>query len=74
MEQLEAAIRPDTSLVSVMLVNNEIGVIQVLARRAADLEKTNSMNSAEFNFSKVFRQVFQRFSAQIWILERANMK
>ena len=31
MEQLEAAIRPDTSLVSVMLVNNEIGVIQVLA-------------------------------------------
>ena len=47
MEQLEAAIRPDTSLVSVMLVNNEIGVIQVLARRAADLEKTNSMNSAD---------------------------
>lgn len=27
-EQLEAAIRPDTILVSVMLVNNEIGVIQ----------------------------------------------
>merc|ERR1719452_294451 len=26
--QLEAALRPDTSLVSVMLVNNEIGVIQ----------------------------------------------
>jgi len=28
LEQLEAAIRPDTILVSVMLVNNEIGVIQ----------------------------------------------
>jgi cysteine desulfurase len=27
-EQLEAAIRPDTILVSVMLVNNEIGVVQ----------------------------------------------
>ena len=30
-EQLEAAIRPDTILVSVMLVNNEIGVIQPIA-------------------------------------------
>jgi cysteine desulfurase len=28
LEQLEAAIRPDTIIVSVMLVNNEIGVIQ----------------------------------------------
>mgnify|MGYP003945600411 FL=1 len=28
LEQLEAAIRPDTILISVMLVNNEIGVIQ----------------------------------------------
>lgn len=30
MEQLEAAIRPDTALVSIMAVNNEIGVIQPL--------------------------------------------
>ncbi|MDN4054403.1 IscS subfamily cysteine desulfurase [Massilia sp. YIM B02763] len=30
-EQLEAAIRPDTILVSVMFVNNEIGVIQPIA-------------------------------------------
>ncbi|OJJ44355.1 hypothetical protein ASPZODRAFT_160966 [Penicilliopsis zonata CBS 506.65] len=30
MEDLEAAIRPDTALVSVMAVNNEIGVIQPL--------------------------------------------
>lgn len=31
MEELEAAIRPDTALVSIMAVNNEIGVIQPLA-------------------------------------------
>jgi cysteine desulfurase len=31
LEQLEAALRPDTILVSVMLVNNEIGVIQPIA-------------------------------------------
>jgi cysteine desulfurase len=31
LEQLEAAIRPDTILVSIMLVNNEIGVIQPIA-------------------------------------------
>ncbi|WP_020652968.1 IscS subfamily cysteine desulfurase [Massilia niastensis] len=31
-EQLEAAIRPDTILVSVMMVNNEIGVIQPIAQ------------------------------------------
>lgn len=30
MEQLEAAMRPDTALVSIMAVNNEIGVIQPL--------------------------------------------
>jgi cysteine desulfurase len=33
--QLEAAIRPDTILVSVMLVNNEIGVIQPIDELAA---------------------------------------
>ena len=31
LEQLQAAIRPDTVLVSVMMVNNEIGVIQPVA-------------------------------------------
>ena len=31
MEELEATIRPDTALVSIMAVNNEIGVIQPLA-------------------------------------------
>ena len=31
MEELEAAIRPDTALVSIMAVNNEIGVIQPIA-------------------------------------------
>ncbi|MGV7210290.1 IscS subfamily cysteine desulfurase [Oxalobacteraceae bacterium A2-2] len=34
-EQLSAAIRPDTILVSVMLVNNEIGVIQPIAEIGA---------------------------------------
>jgi len=31
LEKLEAAMRPDTSLVSIMMVNNEIGVIQPVA-------------------------------------------
>ena len=31
MQELEAAIRPDTALVSIMTVNNEIGVIQPIA-------------------------------------------
>lgn len=31
LEELEAAIRPDTSLVSIMTVNNETGVIQPMA-------------------------------------------
>ncbi|MDB5962344.1 MAG: IscS subfamily cysteine desulfurase, partial [Massilia sp.] len=34
-EQLTAAIRPDTILVSVMLVNNEIGVVQPIEELAA---------------------------------------
>ncbi|EFW99329.1 tRNA splicing protein [Grosmannia clavigera kw1407] len=35
MAELEAAIRPDTALVSIMAVNNEIGVIQPLAEIGA---------------------------------------
>lgn len=31
LKELEAAIRPDTAIVSVMSVNNEIGVIQPIA-------------------------------------------
>jgi len=38
-EQLEAAVRPDTILVSVMLVNNEIGVIQPIKEIAAFCRK-----------------------------------
>ncbi|MCE3261383.1 MAG: IscS subfamily cysteine desulfurase [Pseudoduganella sp.] len=38
-EQLEAAVRPDTILISVMLVNNEIGVIQPIKDIAAFCRK-----------------------------------
>lgn len=38
-EQLEAAVRPDTILVSVMMVNNEIGVIQPIKEIAAFCRK-----------------------------------
>jgi cysteine desulfurase len=38
-EQLEAAVRPDTILVSVMLVNNEIGVVQPIKDIAAFCRK-----------------------------------
>jgi len=39
LETLEAAIRPDTSLVSIMAVNNETGVIQPLKEIGALLRK-----------------------------------
>ncbi|KAI0076459.1 cysteine desulfurase NFS1 [Panus rudis PR-1116 ss-1] len=39
LQELEAAIRPDTSLVSVMAVNNEIGVIQPLKEIGAIVRK-----------------------------------
>ena len=39
LEQLEAAVRPDTILVSVMLVNNEIGVVQPIKEIAAFCRK-----------------------------------
>ncbi|KII88138.1 hypothetical protein PLICRDRAFT_175778 [Plicaturopsis crispa FD-325 SS-3] len=39
LEELEAAIRPDTSVVSIMTVNNETGVIQPIAEIGALLRK-----------------------------------
>ena len=39
LEELEAAIRPDTSLVSIMAVNNETGVIQPLKEIGAIIRK-----------------------------------
>lgn len=39
LEELEAAIRPDTSLVSVMTVNNETGVIQPIKEIGAIVRK-----------------------------------
>lgn len=42
LEQLEAAIRPDTILVSVMCVNNEIGTIQPLDKISRLIKQKNS--------------------------------
>ena len=42
MEALEAAIRPDTALVSVMAVNNEIGVVQPVAEIGALCRKNKA--------------------------------
>ena len=39
LEELEASIRPDTSLVSIMLVNNETGVIQPMKEIGAIVRK-----------------------------------
>ena len=39
LEKFKAAIRPDTILVSIMMVNNEIGVIQPVARDRRDLPR-----------------------------------
>jgi cysteine desulfurase len=39
LDELEAAIRPDTSVVSIMTVNNEIGVIQPMKEIGALLRK-----------------------------------
>ena len=39
LDELEAAIRPDTSVVSIMTVNNEIGVIQPIKEIGALLRK-----------------------------------
>lgn len=41
LEDLEKAIRPDTALVSVMTVNNEIGVIQPIAEIGKICRKHN---------------------------------
>ncbi|WVQ76713.1 cysteine desulfurase IscS [Cryptococcus sp. DSM 104548] len=38
LQELKAALRPDTSLVSIMAVNNEIGVIQPLAEISATIK------------------------------------
>ena len=39
LQELEAAIRPDTSLVSIMTVNNETGVIQPIKEIGAIVRK-----------------------------------
>ncbi|KAK4689785.1 cysteine desulfurase, partial [Tremellales sp. Uapishka_1] len=48
--ELKAALRPDTSLVSIMAVNNEIGVIQPLA----EISKVLKAYAKENNCSKAF--------------------
>ena len=42
-EQLEAAMRPDTTLVSVMMANNEIGTIEPIAELAAVAKKHGAL-------------------------------
>ncbi|EKC98329.1 cysteine desulfhydrase [Trichosporon asahii var. asahii CBS 8904] len=52
LEDLKAALRPDTSLVSIMAVNNEIGVIQPLAEISQvlkDYAKENKVTKALFH-------------------------
>ena len=45
LKQLEAALRPDTILVSVMFVNNEIGVIQDIAGHRRDVPRNGRASS-----------------------------
>ena len=50
-QQLEDAMRPDTSLVSIMTVNNEIGVKQPVKEIGKVLvEKTNLMSCRRLTF------------------------
>ena len=50
-QQLEEAMRPDTSLVSIMTVNNEIGVKQPVKEIGKVLvEKTNLMSCSRLTF------------------------
>ena len=44
LDELEAAIRPDTSIVSIMTVNNEIGVIQPIEEIGALLRKRRGIH------------------------------
>lgn len=44
LEQLEAAMRPDTSLVSIMTVNNEIGVKQPIEEIGALCRSSKILN------------------------------
>jgi len=46
LEKFKAALRPDTVLVSVMMVNNEIGVIQPIARSARSAARRASSSTA----------------------------
>lgn len=45
LDQLEAAMRPDTSLVSVMMVNNEIGVQQPVSEIGAMCRSLSKLKS-----------------------------
>ena len=47
LEQLEAAIRPDTAMVSVMFINNEIGTIQPV-KDIDQLHFVSALNHKQF--------------------------
>ncbi|CEH13952.1 cysteine desulfurase [Ceraceosorus bombacis] len=51
LEQLEAALRPDTAVVSIMAVNNEIGVIQPLKEIGALLKTKGAALAKEHGLS-----------------------
>ena len=53
MEQLKAILQPDTALVSIMLVNNETGVIQDIAAISQLDRKSTRLNSSHSRASRM---------------------
>ena len=56
-EQVLEAVRPDTALVSVMLVNNELGTVYPVSEIAADLKKKNPQTLLHTDAVQAFLKV-----------------